>query len=1238
MSQVQITAEDVASWETLDDIATSLQKRGLKPRRNLDRENGFKDELLIEVEENKYIALIDAAPGDDPSDYNKFQSSAVPTTFVSTQDFQTFSIIRRKRIIGGDKHGRLDRQRFSFDKEQITSGERHSVLDKLNDIHYGDSSSLDNLFDTRQVVDEFYEEFERIRTDLIAEVKGIPDDDGEARERYVQVTLNRLIFLHFIQEKGLLGAGEDDYLLIKHNEFAADGDVQTDFYEPLFFKALAEEGFQSRKFDRVPYLNGGLFSETPIEQEFENARLGSNPDESDDLYREILEFLDGWNWHVDERLDVVEPKNLSPAVLGQIFEQSVNQKEMGAYYTPEEITSFMARESIHPRILDAVNEAIGADYEKIDAIFGLDEAAAQGERDGKSEGAVASDGGAITQQASVDAVSAEHVETLYFDVLKDLHVLDPAVGSGAFLLAAEDVLLDIYLHAIEFFEQLYEEEPFTVSERIKDELAAVSEVNTKKLYAKRAIILNNLYGVDIDDGAVEICKLRLWLSMVADIEDDPAAVDPLPNIDFNVRQGNTLVGFTELVEVSTDGDARLTNYGAGIGESVQQKYDDVIEATEKHRLAQTKAETERWREEAERRRRQHATSLDEKIVEKFHEAGINSVTIDNVGGHSPFHWVIEFPTVYRDGGFDVVIGNPPYIRPHNIPEDLKRYLWHHFDAAEKKADIFVCFMERAQSLTKAGGYTAYITSDSWLHLDSFEAIRNDLVDISRFDYIIDLPDGVFPDATVETCIYIASPTESGPTQNDINIIRASDLEQTHRISTLEPYVVPQDRFRNTYKNIFDLSLTPNTLAIKKRIESEGVKLGSITKLDFGLKTGDDDKFIRTTKETPEDKQLLRGADIDRYTHDWAGEYVWYVPDKMKAHKDTARPGSSDRFETEKLLIRDTLERLAGTYDPNEYYVKDVLIVRSDSDYDVRFLTAVVNSKLMRWYYETSFPTLHVQRDELAHLPIQPIETNGDGHANLTDNISEIPHIDGIEDTTAEILEYVTTGGESVAHTALAELAEVMVTLHQQRLSTAPQLDDYLELTGDGLPSNVSGPMLGAVATPCSDVDETPLTQTGDDLAGLRIEQARIEGRENEMVLEVDISYKPGRGDPRPTDRYGRLSEDEFETYDALVFSGVPTEQQRIFEDYIPTVIEKSDGFAGFRAEATKTNTLIDRLNDMVLPDIDELNGSPQEYTAKKAEAQEITERITAVDRLIDQIVFDIYNLTPDDIDTINENY
>ena len=124
-----------------------------------------------------------------------------------------------------------------------------------------------------------------------------------------------------------------------------------------------------------------------------------------------------------------------------------------------------------------------------------------------------------------------------------------------------------------------------MSGRTRDELEKIQErKGTESLYAKREVILNNLYGVDIDDGAVEICKLRLWLSLVADVEDEPSEVEPLPNIDFNIRQGNSLIGFTEVEEVATEkGDASLTNFGGGVGDSVQEMYEDVIESVERHR-------------------------------------------------------------------------------------------------------------------------------------------------------------------------------------------------------------------------------------------------------------------------------------------------------------------------------------------------------------------------------------------------------------------------------------------------------------------------------------------------------------------------------------------------------------------------------------------------------------------------------------------------------------------------------
>ncbi|PSP68573.1 type II restriction endonuclease subunit M [Halobacteriales archaeon QS_1_69_70] len=655
MPPEQITASDIAGWNSLEAIAESFEKRGLRHRPKLSNEN----RLVLQLADDEFIELVNAGPGESATDFKPKDVDRRHTNLVATNDFEEFTFLTRVRTFG-QKHGQIKHQKLTFTKSQFTSdsGAKNTILQKLNQIEYGSSAAIyGDLYDTQQIVKGFYEDFEDLRTDLVQEVSGIPDDRGDAKRRYVQVTLDRMIFLYFIQEKRLLDRNPE-YLHEHHNQVVQQGgDVYEDFYDPLFFDLLAEGG-QDPDFGSLPYLNGGLFTTNPVEEEFPDVRLGESAAETNDLFDEILDFLSDWNWNVDERLDIVDPKNLSPAVLGHIFEQTVNQKEMGAYYTPEEITGFMARRSIHPYLLDQLKEAADADYGEIDEVFALIDSApdASGE-------AVATDGGMMTQQGPTGDVQTDHVETLYFDILQSIRVLDPAVGSGAFLLAAQDVLLDIYLQCLEYFEELEAQgQAWELSSRTRDELEHVqSRRGGKRLYAKREIILNNLYGVDIDDGAVEICKLRLWLSMVADIEDEPSEVEPLPNIDFNIRQGNSLIGFTEVIEVATEaGDGSLNNWGAGTGPGVQELYEDVIEAIERHQDATSGTEATNARKLAESRIESHSEVLDEKVLKQFHDAGIDEVDMVDLQEYHPFHWVLEFAPVYRDGGFDVIIGNPPW--------------------------------------------------------------------------------------------------------------------------------------------------------------------------------------------------------------------------------------------------------------------------------------------------------------------------------------------------------------------------------------------------------------------------------------------------------------------------------------------------------------------------------------------------------------------------------------------------
>ncbi|RDZ44452.1 type II restriction endonuclease subunit M [Haloferax sp. Atlit-10N] len=664
MSLQQIKSDDIATWDSLEDVAESLKKRGLQPEPSLGEDN----ELVLRLtDDDEFMVLIKAPPGETAASFKSRTNVNTHTGMVATDDFEEFTFITRIRT--WDAHGRTKYQQLSFSKEQMTSetGEKNTILQKLNNIEFNKPETIFNsLYDTKQVVKDFYEDFEELRTELVQEVAGIPDDRGDAKQRYVQVTLDRMIFLYFIQEKGLLDH-DTEYLHKMHEQFSEDGDVYEEFYDPLFFDILAE-GKKDTTYGNLPYLNGGLFSKNPVEEEFDDARLGETAEETSTLFGKILSFLSDWNWNVDERLDIVDPKNLSPAILGHIFEQTVNQKEMGAYYTPEEITGFMSRRTVHPWLLDRVNDTHGTNYEAIDDIFELDVSSVGGD---KVE--AMADGG-IAQTVDLDAVNQEHVKTLYFDALNELRVLDPAVGSGAFLLAAQEVLLDIYLQCIEYFQALRDEQPWELHGEVEEELDKIDATNgTATLYAKNQIILNNLYGVDIDEGGVEICKLRLWLSMVADIENEPKEVEPLPNIDFNIRQGNSLVGFVDSVEPSGNPEqtTKENSEGTTIGDwNVRSKYQNIRDAVKKYRDADTSSEAVKHRKNAEELMDKYREEFNEDLLEEFHDAGLDDVDISDVEDFDPFHWMVEFAFVWGDGKFDVVIGNPPWDRIKPLRDDF----------------------------------------------------------------------------------------------------------------------------------------------------------------------------------------------------------------------------------------------------------------------------------------------------------------------------------------------------------------------------------------------------------------------------------------------------------------------------------------------------------------------------------------------------------------------------------------
>jgi len=769
MTIQQITAKDITGWDSLQDIADSFEKRGLKPHPNLGEDN----ELVLQLADDEFVVLVNAGPGESATDF-KPENRTRHTNLVATNDFEEFTFLTRMRSWEGQHHGRIKHQKISFTKAQFTteSGEKHTVLKKLNSIEYGSSTAIyDTLYDTKQVVKEFYQEFEELRTTLVQEVSGVPDGRGDAKQRYVQVILDRMIFLYFIQEKRLLNR-DPNYLHEQPEKVVDDGaDRYENFYRPLFFEYLAEDK-QHPDFGSLPYLNGGLFAKNPIEEAFPEAKLGESAAETNQLFDDVLEFLSSWNWNVDERLDIVDPKNLSPAILGHIFEQTVNQKEMGAYYTPEEITGFMSRRTIHPYLLDQLNEAVDADYAEIDEVFGFAAVEASG-------GAEAlADGGTMTQQVPTANVETAHVETLYHDILKEAHVLDPAVGSGAFLLAAQDVLVDIYLQCIEFFHQLDSEgRGWELESRTRDELEEITAgQGGPSLYAKETAILHNLYGVDIDGGAVEICKLRLWLSMVADLEDEPGDVEPLPNIDFNIQQGNSLIGFLDVdVEADEQGKTDLNGW------EKKTRFDEIRRAIQNHKDAASTGEAEKWRKKAKKLIKKHRPRFDKILHNEYQSVSDGDITLKEIKSWSPMHWPLQFADVYDTGGFDMVIGNPPYegqdrtgYKKHLRERASMRY-GHEYSA---KTDLFQFFTHRGMELVRDGGYYSFIINDTFLmnrnKADVRQTILPNLIELTTVN-----PDAF--DVSIDTSIFTVN--KGGSTSKiRYNASRESPISTYTRLS------------------------------------------------------------------------------------------------------------------------------------------------------------------------------------------------------------------------------------------------------------------------------------------------------------------------------------------------------------------------------------------------------------------------------------------------------------------------
>ncbi|HZU68416.1 MAG TPA: DNA methyltransferase [Ktedonobacteraceae bacterium] len=554
------------------------------------------------------------------------------------------------------------------------------------------------VLDVERVTRRFYDRFKLERDAFLKFIQGIPSK--EDREWYASLMLNRLMCIYFIQRKGFLdtktpGAldGDPHYLSnrLKWVQQQCGEDQFHSFYR-YFLLPLFHDGLSKRErspelevlLGNIPYLNGGLFDIHTLERSYPDLNI---PDEA---FEKLFSFFDDYDWRLDDR-PLRNEKDINPDVLGYIFEKDINQKQMGAYYTKEDITRYISKNTIIPYIFDAAQQqcpvAFNSDgpawsllradpdryiYEavkkgsdlplppKIEA--GLHDVAQRDEwnrtapeeyalpseiwrevvarhnryqevRAKLAAGEITSINDLVTYNLDIVAFAGDAISNCgesdllraFYESIRSVTVLDPTCGSGAFLFAALNILERLYEACLERMQQMIDERDLLDAALLANKrqqhprldyfraiLREIASHPSRTYFIYKSIIINNLYGVDIMEEATEICKLRLFLKLVSQASQFND-IESLPGIGFNIRAGNTLVGFASEEETKRAIEGKTTGKGS-------------------------------TREE---RAFQNQVIFDDRLEQKAQD--------------QPFHWWVEFYGIMKRGGFDVIIGNPPYV-------------------------------------------------------------------------------------------------------------------------------------------------------------------------------------------------------------------------------------------------------------------------------------------------------------------------------------------------------------------------------------------------------------------------------------------------------------------------------------------------------------------------------------------------------------------------------------------------
>ena len=910
----------------------------------------------------------------------------------------------------------------------------------LNLIKYDDITinQIIEKFEVENVTDEFFEQYKELFHMLTESIEKTKEKDPIIQEEFnnkkikssdfAKKILGQIVFLYFIQKKGWLGVpaegkwgeGPKDFLRQLYNKKFIDYDnFFNDVLEHLFYEGLSTSAvdYHYSKFNcKIPFINGGIFENI---NNYNWQQTDINLDNK--IFEQILDTFDTFNFTVKEDEPLEKEVAIDPEMLGKVFEKllEVNErKDKGAFYTPRHIVHEICQETLISYLETNTEDIPKEDIEKF-----------------IKEGYTAIDSIIRVQEQKLPEQEANQIipipntiigqMKIIGELLNNVKVVDPAVGSGAFPVGMLTEIVQAK-HVIQLLE-------------------GYGEVNIYNL--KRETIENSLYAVDISYSATDIAKLRFWLSLIVD-EESIEDIRPLPNLDNKIMCGNSVIDTfegiklfdEELLETSTEKQTKLFDKKSEIElkKLVQYKTSYFNENTHSEKIKLKKQiQDTKWNFIEETIKEGTNYKNKKELLEKINQ-------YKHAESKPFFIWELEFSEIFtgKNPGFDIVIGNPPYVRQEKIKE-LKPILKQTYETYTGTADLYVYFFEKGIKLLKEKGCLSYICSNKYTNVKYGKQLRKYILKNTVVGYNDFTGEKLFKEASVDTSVILIKKEPSTNNRIIINkefLFRQSLLDENYWVFEKEEYV-----------------------QLKEKISKQGILIKNIEgiTINYGIKTGYDAAFIidektrneliaKDSKSEAIIKPLLRGKNVKKWKINSFNQFIIFTrrgininkyihikeyllpfkerltPRKENDSKEVKRrkPGKYEwyeiqdtveyykNFEKEKIIYPETGVESSFTIDNDSFYLlKTLFFITVDESINLKYLLAILNSNVSYWYFKRissrlGKKTLSFKKIDIELLPVVLPKNSVEYNLfdDLIDNIYEEMSKDEINRKKIQVLE------------------------------------------------------------------------------------------------------------------------------------------------------------------------------------------------------------------------------------------